>query len=76
VPVDVWIGNDGLVRRVQIGVSGLHATTPSTSGDLGGTMTMEFFDFGQPVDITVPPADQVFEVDPSMLGSLGKLAGG
>jgi hypothetical protein len=37
---------------------------------------MEFYDFGQPVAITVPPADQVFEVDPSMLASLGKLAGG
>jgi hypothetical protein len=78
VPVDVWIGNDGLVRRVQIGVSGLQPTTPSTatSGDLGGTLTMEFYDFGQPVNITVPPADQVFTVDPSMLASLGKLAGG
>jgi len=76
VPVDVWIGHDDLVRRVQVGVSDLQATTPSTDGDLGGTMTMEFFDFGQPVDITVPPADQVLEVDPSMLGSLGHLAGG
>ena len=78
IPVDVWIGSDGLVRRVQIGVSGLQPTTPSTASPtgVGGTLTMEFYDFGQPVDITVPPADQVLQVDPSMLGSLGKLVGG
>jgi hypothetical protein len=77
VPVDVWIGTDGLVRRVQIGVQGLESTASTTAGnDLGGTFTMEFYDFGQPVAITVPPADQVFEVDPSMLASLGKLVGG
>jgi hypothetical protein len=81
VPVDVWIGNDGLVRRVQIGVQGLQASGSTTAssaatGSLGGTLTMEFYDFGQPVNITVPPADQVLTVDPSMLGSLGKLAGG
>jgi hypothetical protein len=77
VPVDVWIDGDGLVRRVQVGVQGLHTTTSSTpAGAVGGTLTMEFYDFGQPVNITVPSPDQVFQVDPSMLGSLGKLAGG
>ena len=76
--MDVWIGSDGLVRRVQIGVSGLQPTTPSTASPtgVGGTLTMEFYDFGQPVDITIPPADQVFQVDPSILGNLGKLIGG
>ena len=73
IPVDVWIGNDGLVRRVQVGVSGLEGAKASGAG---GTLTMEFFDFGQPVSIAIPPADQVFQVDPAMLGSLSKLAGG
>jgi hypothetical protein len=76
VPVDVWIGTDGLVRRVQIGVQGVETTASTTAtDDLGGTFTMELYDFGQPVNITVPPADQVFEVDPSMLASLGQLVG-
>ena len=76
VPVDVWIGtDDGLVRRVQLGVHGLETTSSSAPGAVAGTFTLELFDFGQPVDITVPPADQVFAVDPSMLGSLAKLAG-
>jgi len=75
LPVDVWIGADGLVRRVKVGVEGLQ-TTGSTAGSPGGTVTIEFYDFGQPVNITVPSADQVFQIDPSMLGSLGKLVGG
>jgi hypothetical protein len=47
IPVDVWIGSDGLVRRVQIGVSGLQPTTPSTASPtgVGGTLTMEFYDW-------------------------------
>jgi hypothetical protein len=76
LPVDVWIGADGLVRRVKVGVEGLQTTASSSTGSPGGTVTIEFYDFGQPVNITVPPADQVFQVDPAMLGSLGKLAGG
>jgi hypothetical protein len=76
VPVDVWIGTaDGLVRRVQIGVQGVETTTSTATGAVGGTFTLELYDFGQPVAITVPPADQVFTVDPSMLGGLAQLAG-
>ena len=75
VPVDVWIDGDDLVRRVQIGVQGLAGTSESTTGNPGGTLTVELYDFGQPSGITVPPSDQVFEVDPSMLGSLAQLGG-
>ncbi len=74
LPVDVWIGADGLVRRVTVGVEGLKTT--GSTGSPGGNVTIEFYDFGQPVSITVPSADQVFQVDPAMLGSLGKLVGG
>lgn len=79
VPVDVWIGtDDGLVHKVQLGVQGLSSTSTSEAGAgaVAGTFTMELFDFGQPVTITVPSADQVLPVDPSMLGGLAKLAGG
>jgi hypothetical protein len=79
LPVDVWIGADGLVRRVKVGVEGLQTTgttAASSTGSPGGSVTIEFYDFGQPVNITVPSADQVFQIDPAMLGSLGKLAGG
>ncbi len=76
VPVDVWIGtDDGLVHKLQVGVQGLETTSPSAAGAVAGTFTLELFDFGQPVSITVPSPDQVFEVDPSMLGGLAHLAG-
>jgi hypothetical protein len=76
VPVDVWIGtDDGLVHKVQLGIQGVGNTTASEAPAVGGTFTLELFDFGQPVDITVPAANQVLEVDPSMLGGLANLAG-
>jgi hypothetical protein len=49
-PVDVWIADDGIVRRIS-----LH-------DDVGGA-TFEFYDFGVDVDIEPPPADQVAEGD-------------
>jgi hypothetical protein len=47
--VEVWVAEDGLVRRVAV-------------DEVGTSVTMEFFDFGVPVDVEVPPADQVEEV--------------
>jgi hypothetical protein len=77
VPVDVWIDNDGLVRRVRVGVQPSSGETPSNAtAGANGTLTIEFYDFGQPVAVTVPSADQVFQVDPSMLGGLVNGLGG
>jgi hypothetical protein len=78
VPVDVWIGNDGLVRRVRIGVQPSTGETSSsaTAGGTSGTLTVEFYDFGQPAAITVPSAGQAFQIDPSVLGGLFNGLGG
>ncbi|HKA03772.1 MAG TPA: LppX_LprAFG lipoprotein [Acidimicrobiales bacterium] len=78
-PVDVWIGQDDLVRRVQVGLDGSQfegANVPT--GGLDATVTLELYDFGAPVDITVPSADQVFTVDPGSFPgiSLPGLGGG
>jgi hypothetical protein len=48
-PVDVWIADDGLVRRI----------VEAESDDV----TVEFYDFGTEVAIAAPPADQVVDVD-------------
>jgi hypothetical protein len=48
-PVEVWIGGDGLVRRIWV-----------EDSDLTGTI--EFFDFGVKIDIEPPPADQTSEI--------------
>jgi hypothetical protein len=57
IPVDVWIGDDGLVRRVTI--------DDSVAGS-GGTATLKLqldvSDAGAPVVVTAPPSDQVFDV--------------
>ena len=51
ISVDVWVDDDGLVRRMQLDMGGM----------LGGTatLTIELFDYGQPVDIEVPSPDDV-----------------
>ena len=59
--VDVWIDADGLVRRVKV----------AASGDEPFTLDAELFDLGEPIDITVPPADQVMD-----LGDLSGFNGG
>ena len=45
-PVDVWIDDGGLVRRIEL-------------EDDGSPGTIEFYDFGDEVDIEPPPADQI-----------------
>jgi hypothetical protein len=57
VPIDVWVDEDGLVRRIE------------QEYELDGTrtqITMELDDFGIEVDAEAPPADQVID-----LGELG-----
>jgi len=56
VPVDVWIGADGLVRKLSVAFS---AQTPSTAQAGEGAMTFELWDYNQPVTIELPPADDV-----------------
>ena len=54
VPMDVWLGDDGLVRRIRF---------EQALGD-NSTMTMdeELYDFGTEVDVTPPPDDQVVDL--------------
>jgi hypothetical protein len=51
---DVWVDNEGFVRRIRV-EEGRFA------------MIVEYYDFGEPVDIEAPRADEIFEaplVDP------------
>jgi hypothetical protein len=49
IPVEVWIGGDGLVRKVH--EQGSHFD-----------LTFLLSDFGAPVTVTLPPADQVADL--------------
>ena len=80
MPVEVWIDANGVVRRQT---ATLDATTLSGRVRGTGTMTLtvDLTDLGQPVEITVPPADQVSDFDPmsalgTMLDGLGTTPGG
>jgi hypothetical protein len=58
VPVDVWVGDDGLVHRASI-----DETVPVQSG---GTATfqvqLDVSDYGAAADVEAPPSDQVLDV--------------
>ncbi len=59
MPVDVWIGSDGYVRRESLSFPMKSRGMPA-----GAKMSMQIdlSDFGTPVSITVPPAGQVADL--------------
>ena len=63
VPFDVWIDGDGLTRRMDL-------TTPVEGQDV--TVSIEMFDYGEPVDIDVPSGDEAVD----FLDLMGELGGG
>ena len=63
VPADVWIGDDQLVRKMR------YAYTMRVLDERTGRrrptemdLTMELYDFGATVAVTLPPAGQVFDL--------------
>lgn len=56
VSEDVWIGKDGLLRRVQLAYSVTKGATPARLG-----MTMNLYDYGANVSIAAPPSSAVFD---------------
>ena len=55
-PITLWIGDDKLVRRVKIEYE---FDIPGQDDRGSFSMTMEFFDFGAPIDVSPPPAKEV-----------------
>jgi hypothetical protein len=56
VPEDVWIGKDGLVRRVRISYGMTEHGRRVHAG-----MTMSLFDYGAHITIAAPPESDVFD---------------
>jgi hypothetical protein len=63
VPVDVWLDDHDRPRRQRM-------TFALGAGGGSFTTTTEAYDFGTPVDIEIPPLDQVFQAGPDSLGAL------
>jgi hypothetical protein len=67
-PIDVWIDDEGLPRRIRYSFSNPGATTASQA--LGGmTMTMEFFDYGTDVSVEIPPAETTIDIQSLIPGA-------
>jgi hypothetical protein len=64
IPADVWIDGDGRMRRERLEIDfgkvlrGIGAPG-SQNDDSVITETLDFYDFGAPVHVEAPPADQV-----------------
>lgn len=69
-PIDLWVGDDGLVHRMAIDIQA--EDFPGTEDDEieGMSMTFDFFDFGESVTIEAPPADQVTDIS-ELSGPMG-----
>jgi hypothetical protein len=58
-PVDLWIDDQGVARRMQFRFPLPKATSSAAAGQSGHvTETLELFDFGTPVSVAAPPASQ------------------
>jgi len=64
VPVDVWLDSQGLVRKLSLEIS---ATKPGSSESSDASIAFELWDYGEDVEIALPPASQV--VDASAIRS-------
>jgi len=58
IPVDVWVGTDGLVRKLEMALS---VTPAGTTAPASASLRYELFDYGEPVTITLPLPDQVVD---------------
>jgi hypothetical protein len=67
VPAEVWIDEDGLVRREKLEFRDF-TFAPGQTGDM--TMTMDLFDFGVEVHVKPPPANEVTDIQ-GLLGGGG-----
>jgi hypothetical protein len=62
-PVELWIDENDLLRRERYFFS-------APEDKLEMTMTAEFFDYGTPVDVEPPPADDVYDATAQLEGEL------
>jgi hypothetical protein len=62
IPFDAWIGDDGLVRRIATTIDPSQFSTKSNVPVGKMSMTLELYDFGTTVDITVPADEDVQDI--------------
>jgi hypothetical protein len=70
IPEDVWIGSDGLVRRIKLAY-GLQRQGKS----MGMQLSMDIYDYGVDVTIAAPPSNEVFDATQLAQQRLGSAFG-
>ena len=80
VPVDVYLDSDGRLRRmtIDIDLGSFAAGVSGASGASGAalptiSMTLDLYDFGTPVNVQAPPANEIVQLP--KLGALGGMGG-
>jgi hypothetical protein len=68
IPLDVWIGKDGLLHRVRAAFAQTEKGAPAHA-----TLTMDVFDYGAHVTIGAPPSGDVFDAT-QLVQSFGSLS--
>ncbi len=65
LPTDVWIDAQGRLRQLRYTADLTRSKATSTSVGVPSslTVTLNLFDFGVPVQVAVPPADQVVDLN-------------
>jgi len=71
LPVDVWIDGNERIRRESIVMDPLDLTLPVAATGATGkiTITVEFYNFGAPVDTAPPPSSDVSDLSNLLGGS-------
>jgi hypothetical protein len=67
IPENVWIGKDGLVRRVQLSYG-----FPANGQRAHIAMTMNLYDYGAPIRIAAPPSSDVFDATQLAQSGIGQ----
>lgn len=62
IPIEVWIDGDQRLRKLSLDIEGKQ---PGTSQTVKAALVVELYDYGKPLEIHLPPADEV--VDASAL---------
>ncbi|HEX5120724.1 MAG TPA: hypothetical protein VFW65_36545 [Pseudonocardiaceae bacterium] len=68
LPAQVWIDNQGLVRRIMLHENLKGTADSARSGNVTVDVTATLSDFGAPVTITAPPADQTADLTQALSG--------
>ena len=58
IPIEIWIDGDQQVRKLTFEID---AKQPGTSQHVKASFDVELYDYGKPLEITLPPADQVVD---------------